>query len=151
MIRILHIDKDDAIRFLYEEELTEEGYEVIGTSSCEGILDKIAKLNPNVIILEPKFPKADGLNILQRIREAHQCIPIIISTAYSPFKYDPRSLIANYFVVKCSNLHELKLRIKTATHGRTGLQGELIPENLQKISDVFLKGKGTECMIKEWL
>jgi DNA-binding response OmpR family regulator len=69
--RILHIDKDDAIRFLYEEELTEEGYEVIGTSNCEGILDKIAKLNPNIIILEPKFPKVDGLDMLQSIRSIY--------------------------------------------------------------------------------
>ena len=42
MTKILHIDKDDAIRFLYEEELTEEGCEVIGTSNCEGISTRIS-------------------------------------------------------------------------------------------------------------
>ena len=137
MIRILHIDKDDAIRFLYEEELTEEGYEVIGTSNCEGILDKIAKLNPNIIILEPKFPKVDGLDLLQSIRSTHYNMPVIISTAYSAFRYDPRSITADYFVIKCSDLRELKLRIKMALDCRKVFQEELIPESLPELPGFF--------------
>ena len=134
MIRILHIDNDDAIRFLYEEELTEEGYEVIGTSSCEGILDNIAKLNPNIIILEPKFPKADGLDILQRIRSTYYNMPVIISTAYPAFRYDPRSIAADYFVIKCFDLKELKLKIKMALDCRKVFQEELISSGLTGLS-----------------
>jgi len=137
MTRILHIDKDDAIRFLYEDELTEEGYEVIGVSSCEGISDKIAKLNPNIIILEPKFPKVDGLDMLQSIRGTHYKIPVILCTAYSAFRYDPRSIAADYFVIKCSDLRELKLRIKMAIDCREVFQGELIPESLPEFPGVF--------------
>jgi DNA-binding response OmpR family regulator len=130
MKRILIIEDNDGIRLLYEDELTEEGYEVIGTSNCEGILDKIDKLNPNIIILEPKFPKVDGLDILQTIRGTHHSIPVIISTAYSPFRYDPRSLAADYFVIKCSDLSELKLRIKMAIDCRRVFEDESIPKSL---------------------
>ena len=134
MTKILHIDKDDAIRFLYEEELTEEGYGVIGTSNCEGILDKIAKLNPNIIILEPKFPKVDGLDILQSIRWTHYNIPVIISTAYPTLRYDPRSISADYFIIKCSDLRELKLRIKMALDCRKVFQEELISAGRMELS-----------------
>ncbi|UCF83221.1 MAG: response regulator [Desulfobacteraceae bacterium] len=137
MTRILHIDKDDAIRFLYEEELTEAGYEVVGTSSCEGILDKIAKLNPNIIILEPKFPKVDGLDILQSIRGTHYNMPVIICTAYSAFRYDPRSIAADYFVIKCSDLRDLKLKIKMAIDCRRVFQDESIPKSLPELPGVF--------------
>jgi DNA-binding response OmpR family regulator len=137
MTRILHIDKDDAIRFLYEEELTEEGYEVIGTNNCKGILDKIAKLNPNIIILEPKFPKVDGLDILQSIRATHYNIPVIISTAYSDFRYDPRSITADYFVIKCSDLRELKLKINMAIECRRVFQDEFIPKSLHELPGFF--------------
>ena len=137
MTRILHIDKDDAIRFLYEEELTEEGYEVIGTNNCKGILDKIAKLNPNIIILEPKFPKVDGLDLLQSIRGTYYNMPVIISTAYSAFRYDPRSITADYFVIKCSDLRELKLRIKMALDCRKVFQEELIPKSLPELPGFF--------------
>ena len=133
MTKILHIDKDDAIRFLYEEELTEEGYEVIGTSNCEGILDTIAKLNPNIIIMEPKFPKVDGLGILQRIRSTYYNIPVIISTACSDLRYDPRSITADYFIIKCSDLRELKLRIKMALDCRKVFQAELAPETFKEL------------------
>ena len=134
MTRILHIDKDDAIRFLYKEELTEEGYEVIGKSNCEGILDHIAKLNPNIIILEPKFPKVDGLDILQRIRSTYYNIPVIISTACSDLRYDPRSITADYFVIKCFDLRELKLKIKMALDCRKIFKDELISAGLTELS-----------------
>jgi two-component system response regulator AtoC len=136
MTRILHIDKDDAIRFLCEDELTEEGYEVIGVSSCEGISDKIAKLNPNIIILEPKFPKVDGLDMLQSIRGTHYNIPVILCTAYSAFRYDPRSIAADYFVIKCSDLRELKLKIKMAIDCRRVFQNESIPKSLPELHAV---------------
>ena len=137
MTRILHIDKDDTIRFLYEEELPEEGYEVIGISNCEGILDKIDKLNPNIIMLEPKFPKVDGLDILQSIRSTHHSIPVIISTAHSPFRYDPRSLAADYFVIKCSDLSELKLGIKMAIDCQKVFQDEAVPKSLPELPGFF--------------
>ena len=133
MIRILHIDNDDDIRFLYEEELTEEGYEVIGTSSCEGILDKIAQSNPSIIIFEPKAPKTDGLDILQKIRIIYYNIPVIISTACSDLRYDLRSMVADYFVIKSFDLTGLKLRIKMALDCRKVFQTELAPETFKEL------------------
>ena len=137
MTRILHIDNDDAIRFLYEEELTEEGYEVIGTSNCEGILDNIAKFSPNIIIFEPKVPKTDGLDILQKIRNMYYNIPVIISTACSDLRYDPRSMVADYFVIKSFDLRGLKLRIKMALDCRKVFQTELSPETFQELPSSF--------------
>ena len=136
MTRILHIDKDDAIRFLYQDELTEEGYEVIGTSNCNGILDKIAKLNPNIIILEPKLPEVDGLDMLQSIRGTHYNIPVILCTAYAAFRYDSRSIAADYFVIKCSDLRELKLKIKMAIDCRRVFQDESIAKSLPELHAV---------------
>ena len=137
MTRILHIDNDDAILFLYEEELTEEGYEVIGTSNCEGILDNIAKFSPNIIIFEPKVPKTDGLDILQEIRNMYYNIPVIISTACSDLRYDPRSMVADYFVIKSFDLRGLKLRIKMALDCRKVFQTELSPETFQELPSSF--------------
>jgi DNA-binding response OmpR family regulator len=138
MIRILHIDNDDDIRFLYEEELTEEGYEVIGTSSCEGILDNIAKFSPSIIVFEPKVSKTDGLDILQKIRNTYYNIPVIISTACSDLRYDPRSMAADYFVIKSFDLKGLKLRIKMALDCRKVFQTELAPETFKELPVVSI-------------
>lgn len=130
MTRILHIDDSDAIRLLYEEELAEEGYEVVGVGSCEDILDQIASFRPNLIVLEPKLPEADGLEILQMIRNTNYDMPVVICTAYPNIKYDLRCIAADYFVVKQSDLSELKLKVGMALDCRGIFQSEAIAEGL---------------------
>lgn len=137
MIKILHVDKDDTIRFFYKEELIKEGYDVIGTSNFEGLFDNIAKLNPDIIILEPKSPKVDGLDILQKIRNTYYNMPVIIFTAHPALRYDPRSITADYFVIKCFDLKELKLKIEMSLDCRKVFQKVLAPETLRELPGVF--------------
>ncbi len=54
MNRIFIADDDYAIRLLYEEELTFEGYEVIASSDCEDILNAIAHHEPELVVLHIK-------------------------------------------------------------------------------------------------
>jgi hypothetical protein len=44
-------------------------------------------------------------------------LPIILHTAYSAFKSDPRSIAADYYVVKSWDLSELKAKIRMALEG----------------------------------
>jgi len=46
MKRILIIDDDAAIRLLYEEELSEEGYDIISSDGEKGLLQLIAARDP---------------------------------------------------------------------------------------------------------
>jgi len=48
------------------------------------------------------------------IRNAHYDLPVVLSTAYPAFRHDPRSIAADYYVLKTSNLKELKLKIEMA-------------------------------------
>ena len=78
-------------------------------------------------------PNTDGLDIMQKIRNLYYNIPVIISTACSDLSYDPRSMVADYFVMKNFNLKGLKLRIKMALHCRKVFQTELAPETFQEL------------------
>lgn len=131
MNTILHIDDNDAIRLLYEDELTEEGYEVIGVSSCEDIFDRITMFRPNIIVFEPELPEVDGLEILQMIRNTNYNLPVIICTAYPAIKYDQRCIAADYVVIKSSDLSELKLKIEMAINCRRAFQDAPIHKSLQ--------------------
>ena len=62
----------------------------------------------------PELPEVDGLEILQMIRNTNYNMPVIICTAYPNIKYDLRCIAADYFVIKCSDLSELKLKIQMA-------------------------------------
>jgi DNA-binding NtrC family response regulator len=117
MSRILIIDDDEVIRMLYAEELTQDGYEVISTSDCSALTTTITEFRPDVILLDIRMGQYDGLEVLQDIRKAFYNLPVILCTAYSTFKYDLKSIAADYYVVKSADLEELKLTISMALEG----------------------------------
>jgi len=69
MKRILVIDDDPAIRLLYQEELVEEGYEVISSDGGKGFLQLMAEGSPDLILLDLKLGSRNGLDLLQEIRK----------------------------------------------------------------------------------
>jgi DNA-binding NtrC family response regulator len=118
MNKILVVDDDYAIRFLYEEELNIEGYDVITEKSCEGLMERIGQENPDLVVLDVIVGRKNTLDVLQTIRNRHYDLPVILCSAYEGFKYDPKSIAADYYVIKSSDLMDLKTKIKMAFEGR---------------------------------
>ena len=114
MRKILIIDDEPGICLLYKEELTEEGYDIVSSNTCCGIIKVIAKQKPDLIILDIKIGDANSLDVLQDIRNDYKEIPVILCTAYPAFKYDLKSIAADDYVIKSHDLTELKAKIKTA-------------------------------------
>jgi DNA-binding response OmpR family regulator len=114
MINILIVDDDSTIRFLYREELNYEGYSVITTDDCRHLLELIDDKNPDLVVMEVEIGKYNGLDLLQKIRNTYYDLPVILCTAYSNYKNDMRSIAANYYVLKSSDLSELKQKIRMA-------------------------------------
>jgi CheY-like chemotaxis protein len=112
MKRVLIIDDDPSIQLLYQGELSEEGYDVISSDGEKGLLQFIAKRKPDLILLDIRLRNRNGLDLLQDIRNAFQRIPIILTTAYPAFELDPKSVAADAYVVKNSDLGELKQQIE---------------------------------------
>jgi two-component SAPR family response regulator len=54
------------------------------------------------------------LESLQDIRDRHHSLPIIPCSSYDKFKEDPRTIAADYYVVKSFDLSELKIAIQRA-------------------------------------
>jgi len=117
MNKILIVDDEEAIQLLYSEELTEEGYDVVTSGQVTRLMELITQKRPDLIVLDIKLGKYDGLDLLQDIRNTWNNLPIILCTAYPSFKYDLKSIAAGYYVVKSSDLRELKLKIKMALEG----------------------------------
>lgn len=133
MEKILIIDDDEAIRTLYAMELEDEGYEVVSLGDASRILQLVEKTRPDLILLDIKLGEYDGLDMLQDLRNFNYNMPIILCSSYPLFKYDLRSITADYYVVKSSNLEELKLITKIALKsGESILSGREL-EDLQQI------------------
>jgi two-component system, response regulator, stage 0 sporulation protein F len=114
MAKILIVDDEEHIRFLYSEELTEVGYQVITAESGYKLLEKIEKEKPDLVVLDIKMVDYNGLDLLQDIRNKFNHLPVVLCTAYDTFKEDMKSIAADHYVIKSFDLTELKVKIGMA-------------------------------------
>ncbi|MBW2059687.1 MAG: response regulator [Deltaproteobacteria bacterium] len=118
MAKVLIVDDEESIRLLYSEELTGDGYEVALAEDGHQLVERIEKEKPDVVILDIKMAEYNGLDLLQTIRERFYDLPVILCSAYSMFKGDLKSIAADYYVVKSSDLSELKRKINQALEAK---------------------------------
>jgi CheY-like chemotaxis protein len=112
MSTILLVEDDKNERLLYEQELGLEGYEIVTADDGKEALEKVQERQPNLIIMDINMPKMEGIEAMGRIVSKHKNIPIIIYTAYSSYKDNFMSWLADAYIVKSSDLTELKNKIK---------------------------------------
>lgn len=119
MAKILLVDDEQYIRRYYSEALSEEGYEVISVATGHNLLQKIDIIKPDLVVLDIRLVDYDGLELLQDIRNEYHDMPVVICSAYDTYKNDPRTIAADYYVVKSFDLSELKGSIKRAIEACT--------------------------------
>lgn len=112
MKKILLVDDEESIHLLYRDELEEEGYEIHSALTGEEALEKLGILSPDLIILDINMPGMNGIEALRRIKEINSEIPVILCSAYQEFKQDLASWASDEYIVKSSNLDELKAAVK---------------------------------------
>jgi two-component system nitrogen regulation response regulator GlnG len=86
------VDDDQSIRWVLERALVQAGIDQESFADAETMLQRIEREQPDVVISDIRMPGIDGLELLQRIRENHPGLPVIITTAHS----DLDSAVAAY-------------------------------------------------------
>ncbi|MBS1258813.1 MAG: Response regulator ArlR [Candidatus Scalindua arabica] len=112
MTTILLVEDDKNQKLLYEQELRHEGYEVVTASNGKEALEKVQENLPDIVIMDINMPKMDGIEAMGKILGKNKEIPVIINTAYSNYKDSFMSWAADAYIVKTSDLSELKEKIK---------------------------------------
>ena len=112
MKTILVVDDDEAIRTLLQEELEDEGYKVLIATNARDALKMVAAEALDLVILDIRMPGMDGLEALPRILGIKEGLPVIMNTAYSQYQESFMSWAADAYVVKSSDLTELKDKVK---------------------------------------
>ncbi len=112
--RVLVVDDDLALDTLYAEELGEEGYQVFVARSGDEALARIDEVLPDVVTLDVRMPGRDGIETLRAIKARRPGLPVLLNTAYEAYKDDFGSWACDEYVVKSSDLSELKAAIHRA-------------------------------------
>ncbi len=111
---VLLVEDEANQRLLYSQELEDEGYEVDLAADGMEALEKLKARRPDVVVLDISMPNMDGIETLGNLLSRDNTIPVILHTAYSSYKDNFMTWSADAYVVKSSDLSELKERIRQA-------------------------------------
>ncbi|MCA1927983.1 MAG: response regulator [Calditerrivibrio sp.] len=112
MKTILVVDDDANIRLLLRDDLWEKGYNVITAVDGDEAVVSFAEEHVDLVILDIRMPKLNGIEVLKIIRGAKSDVPVIIYTA-NPDDLEDLSPYGNTCkITKSSKLEELTNRVE---------------------------------------
>ncbi|SHL20135.1 nitrogen regulation protein NR(I) [Phytopseudomonas punonensis] len=123
------VDDDRSIRWVLEKALQQEGMSTQSFDSADGVLGRLSRQQPDVIISDIRMPGSSGLELLSSIREMHPRLPVIIMTAHS----DLDSAVASYqggafeYLPKPFDVDEAVSLVKRANQHAKEQQGLHVP------------------------
>jgi len=116
-LRVLLAEDEAIIRLDLKEMLEEEGYAVVGEAADgEQAVALAESLRPDLVFLDIKMPKLDGLAAAERIA-GQRLAPVVILTAFSQrdLVERARDIGAMAYLVKPFQKHDLLPTIEMAT------------------------------------
>jgi two-component system nitrogen regulation response regulator NtrX len=123
--RILVVDDEAEIRRSVRMILEYEGYDVQEASSGPEALALIEREAPDLVFLDIKMPGVDGLEVLEKIKQANEPLPVVIISGHGTVStaVEATKLGAFDFIEKPLASERVLVTIKNALD-RTRLQDE---------------------------
>jgi len=112
MKTILVVEDEKHLQFLYSQELTAEGYNVITVKTGGEALEQVRNNPIDLAILDIKLENENGLEVLRNIMEHRRDLKVILNSAYLSYRNDFKSWSAEDYIVKSSNLDELISKVR---------------------------------------
>ncbi len=133
--RILIADDDPGIRDGCAQVLQRGGSIVSEASTGSETMALLERYEFDLILLDLKFPDANGLDLLRSIRERDQEVPIVMITAYGTIQnaVEAMRLGANDFLPKPFEPDELRLVVgRTIRARRLAIENIYLKEELRR-------------------
>jgi two-component system, OmpR family, KDP operon response regulator KdpE len=123
--KVLVIEDEAPLRKLLRTGLSRQGFEILEASDGQRALAQLFN-NPDVIALDLGLPDIDGLELLRRIRERCDALPIVVLSSHSDeaIKVQALDLGADDYITKPFGMNELIARIRAALRHRLQVQGQ---------------------------
>jgi len=134
--KVLIIDDEQSIRDACQQALSRDGYMVESTGNGISGLEMALQDNYNLILLDMRMPKIQGMDILQKLKkEANISAEIIVITGFGTIQLavNAMKLGAINFLTKPFTTSELRKAVREA----------LVKRDLQKDEDVLYMLIGT--------
>ncbi len=137
--RVLVADDEKNMRWVLAQALEGEGFEVVQAVDGKEALAAIAEVEPDVLVLDHRMPKPDGMEVLRRLRAQGNTFPVIMLTAHGNVAQAVEAMKAgaSEYLTKPFDLEELKIAIEKALKVRSlSAEVERLREELDREYDV---------------
>lgn len=118
MTTLLIVEDDPNQCLLYETELSAEGYDVLTAKGGQEALQVVEESRPDLVVMDISMPGMDGIEAMSRMLSKDHKLPVILNSAYAMYKDNFRAWSADAYVVKSSDLTELKNAIEQVLASR---------------------------------
>jgi DNA-binding NtrC family response regulator len=108
MARVLIIDDEAHLRLLYRLELKLDGYDVIEAGTGGEGLKLLEQEEIDAVVMDLRLPDMEWRQLMDEMLTRQQRLPIIINTAYEQWRHDFHSWGAEAYIMKSSDLSDLK-------------------------------------------
>src|SRR5262245_23123282 len=114
---VLIADDEANMRKVLAAMLRREGYEVITVSDGSEALDIMRRTRVDVLLTDLRMPKVDGMELLKRVLEEFEGVPVVMLTAHGTVDtaVGAMKLGAFDYLSKPFDNDELRLVIKKAS------------------------------------
>ena len=117
---LLIVEDDPNLRRLYREEFEDEGYEVLTASTGEEALEHVSRQPVAAVVIDICLGGANGIEVMHRLLMRNPGLAVILNSAYTSFKSDFSTWAAERYVVKSSDVSELKRAVADSLRERGG-------------------------------
>ncbi len=116
MRKILIADDEANMRWVLERALSKAGYEVETAEDGQLALERALAERPDLVLLDLKMPKLDGLSVLRRLKEHYPDLLIIMMTAHgsTATAVEAMKAGAHDYLMKPFDMEELLITVSKA-------------------------------------
>lgn len=111
MGKVLIVEDEPVLLDLYRLELEDDGHSVQAVSEPQFALDLVHRWQPDLVVLDIRLGRDNGLDLLRRIGDARREVRTILLSAYSGYRDDFTSWLADAFLVKSGDTRELRRKV----------------------------------------
>ena len=80
--RVLVVDDEESMRYFLTRALKRKGYDVVAVASGEEALEDLANAERDVILLDLKLPRMDGIAVLREARRIRPRAAVIMMSGF---------------------------------------------------------------------